>query len=121
MECLAKKKTKERECAIQKKKKEEKLRSVQFLSWVFLDTDHYNSASLENCHYNSDILKHAITIIGLPESCHFLRIQGRFGPIVRRGCVCRGRIDASSSTALRAPVPSVQSHRHYNGPALGGG
>jgi len=38
----------------------------------FLDTDHYNSASLENCHYNSGILKHAITIIGLLESYHFL-------------------------------------------------
>ena len=52
-----------------------------FIPWVFLDTDNYNSASLENCHYNSGILKHAITIIGLPESCHFLRIPAALGPL----------------------------------------
>ena len=92
-----------------KEKKEEKLRSVQFLSWVFLDTDHYNSASLENCHYNSGILKHAITIVGLHDSCHFLRISVALGPLSDLGCVCRGCMDASSSTALRAPLRPIPS------------
>ena len=53
----------------------------------------------ETCHYNywsSWILP-------------FSTYTSRFGPIVRRGCVCRGRIDASSSTALRAPLRPIPS------------
>jgi hypothetical protein len=47
----------------------------------FFDPSHYNSSSLENCHYNSGILKTAITIVGLHDSCHFLHI-----PAARAHC-----------------------------------
>ena len=46
-----------------------------------MDPSHHNSSSLENCHYNLGILKHAITIVALSDSCHFLRIL-TLGPIV---------------------------------------
>ena len=102
-----------------KEKKEEKLRSVQFLSWVFLDTDHYNSVSLENCHYNLGILKYAIIIIGLSESCHFLRIPAALGPLTRMHMQSAYRCQFVYGVKSSGPIR--QSHRHYNGPAIGGG
>ena len=35
-----------------------------------------NSSTLKICHYNSPILKFTITIILLPDTCHFLRLPG---------------------------------------------
>ena len=41
---------------------------------AFFDPCHYNLLTSEICHYNSPILKSAITIFRFFESCHFIRL-----------------------------------------------
>jgi hypothetical protein len=42
--------------------------------WVSFYPSHHNSSNLKNYYYNSVILKYAITIVGLSDYYHFLRI-----------------------------------------------
>ena len=102
-----------------KRKKRRKTKECTVFKLGFLDTDHYNSASLENYYYNSSILKHAIIIIGLSESCHFLRIPAALGPLTRMRMQSAYR--RQFVYGVKSSGPIRQSHRHYNGPAIGGG
>ena len=74
-----------------------------------MDPCHYNFSSSEFCHYNSSILKHAITISPLLSSCHFLHFRRRWAHLQTVVYVFRCRMAQYAPGSSDKIEPGAQS------------